>query len=209
LFRKKLIPAAILAAIASLSLAGVASADVKRCDVVAVTSPGPTVTTKTATFDVIQPANETGQWTNVWTHHYSVNVEADGTFTGTGTVSGQDANGPRTLNEFITGKLNSDGTMTFTSGRDEHYFIDNYTVTNATTDGTFVNLATSDPAVSWVLETKITAPVITVTTTGGTPTETTTEYKNHGEYVSTMGGGKEVAAACAGMPVQTKKGSQS
>ena len=35
---------------------------------------------------------------------------------------------------------------------------------------------------------------------------TTTEYKNHGEYVSSLGGGKVAAQACAGMPTVATQG---
>ena len=40
----------------------------------------------------------------------------------------------------------------------------------------------------------------------GEPTTTTTEYKNHGEYVSSLGGGKVAAQACVGMPTVSTQG---
>ena len=32
-----------------------------------------------------------------------------------------------------------------------------------------------------------------------------TEYANHGEYVAAMGGGKDAAQSCVGMPIKSNK----
>ena len=34
---------------------------------------------------------------------------------------------------------------------------------------------------------------------------TTSTYKNHGQYVSAMGGGDDAAHSCIGMPIQSSK----
>ena len=34
---------------------------------------------------------------------------------------------------------------------------------------------------------------------------TSTTYKNHGQYVAAMGGGKDAAQSCVGMPVKSNK----
>jgi hypothetical protein len=63
---------------------------VPRCEASVTT--GTTVTT--ATFAVTQPAQEYNQWTRLWTHTYTVIVNADGSFSGTGEILGDDQNGP-------------------------------------------------------------------------------------------------------------------
>src|SRR4051794_33492155 len=67
LIRKKLITAAIVAVVASLSLSSVASAKVERCAV-------PITSTTEATWHVYNPANATGQWNEVWQHDFAITV---------------------------------------------------------------------------------------------------------------------------------------
>ena len=102
---KKIILAVAVAALAVMAVASSASADVTRCD-----ASVPVVTTvTTATFTALQPKDTVGQFGNVWKHDYTVIVDADGTFTGTGTVS--DNNGPFAWAEDVTGKFNTDKSL--------------------------------------------------------------------------------------------------
>ncbi len=76
--------AAVIAPIA-LAAGSASAADVARCQETVVTT-----TATTAEFDTVQPAGEYGQWGNTWKHHYTVTVNPDGTFTGTGVQNGND-----------------------------------------------------------------------------------------------------------------------
>ncbi len=51
------------------------------------------------------------------------------------------------------------------------------------------------------IEFQIAQPVFTTITEDGE-----TDFANHGEYVSAMGGGKVAAQKCAGMPLVSKQG---
>ena len=82
-------------------------------------------TITTATFTVIQPAQEYKQWKRLWTHNYTVIVNADNTFSGTGEILGDDQNGPfdvqvphdvAVADETVTGSFGN-GTVTLTSIR--------------------------------------------------------------------------------------------
>jgi len=196
LIRKKLIPAAIVAVIASLSLSSVASAKVERCAATTVTDTGP----KTATFTVNQPKDTVSQYSNVWRHEYEVAINPDGTsFVGTGKIYDNGAT-DTTWTETVTGSI-IDGKLSMQTtpvGGGA-----TFKVTNAPMDNTVVPVDTNGTWPANDVTFKIGAPTIT-----GGSVITTIEYKNHGEYVSANGGGKEIAAACAGMPVQTPKGSQ-
>ena len=66
-----------------------------------------------------------------------------------------------------------------------------YSLANAPLDNATVTLATSTPAVPWVLEFKV----------GATTTTNTSNYQNHGEYVKAQGGGSDAAHSCIGMPI--------
>ena len=57
--------------------------------------------------------------------------------------------------------------------------------------GGAVTVATLNVEVPWEIEMKVTKPVFTNTST----------FKNHGEYVSSMGGGADAAHSCIGMPI--------
>jgi hypothetical protein len=188
---RKLIITALMAVIAVLSVSSVASADVPRCQT-AVTS------TTTATFSATTPYGVPGDWSRVWTRDYTVTVNPDRTFFGTGVV--QRDNGEVFTNETINGKF-GDNTVTFTAsyaafGSEAGF---SYTLTDAPTDGT---TATSPSAptpaeIGFDMVTKVTAPQFTVATT-------TTDL-NHGQYVSAQGGGKAAAQACVGMPLNSNK----
>jgi hypothetical protein len=172
------------AAITALGVAAVApalaSADVQRYQ------------TQDATFTLTQPAGQVGQWGNVWTHKITVQVNpCDNTFSGTGIESGQDQNGPSTFNEKVTGKF-GDGTVSLTVTRDDGVV---FALSNAPTDSNTVTLATSSPVVPQALEFRVTEPTFANTST----------YKNHGDYVSAMGGGADAAHSCIGMPINSGK----
>ena len=57
----------------------------------------------TATFTVNQPKDTTTQFANVWKHDYTVTVQSDGTFAGTGSIT--DNGGAVTWTETITGSF--------------------------------------------------------------------------------------------------------
>jgi hypothetical protein len=128
--------------------------------------------TRTATFTAIQPAGQVSQWDNVWTHVYTVTVQSDGTFIGTGVEDGQDQSGPAHFTETVTGSFGV-GTTTLTAVRDDGV---TWTLLNAPNDGTTVTLTETNPAVSWILEFKVTAPVYDAVPP--------VVVRNHGECVS-------------------------
>jgi hypothetical protein len=197
---KKIILALAIAAAASMTIVGYASAGVERCE---ATVPV-TTTVKTATFTMIQPANAYEQWSNVWTHDFTVTVNADNTFNGTGVQNGTDANYPSgyTANWTITGTFNADKTVSFTATRPVDGL--KLTLTNAVMDNSTIAIATHNvPSVTLPIEEKLSAPTFesTLTTTPGTES-----VKNHGQFVKTQGGGKIAAQACAGMPLNSMQG---
>ena len=66
-----------------------------------------------------------------------------------------------------------------------------WSLTSAPTDGSITHAQLIAPAISSNLEFKVTAPVNTGTS----------NYKNHGDYVSQMGGCDDAAHSCIGMPI--------
>jgi len=179
---RKLIPvAASIAAIAALAAPSLASADVARYQ------------SQTATFTTTQPAGAFSQFDNVWTHNYKVTINpCDNTFSGTGVETGQDQNGSKTFNETVTGTFNADGTTSLVNTRDDGVV---WSLTNAKTDDSVTLAQLLAPAGPSLLEFKVTPRVITSTST----------YKNHGEYVSSQGGGSDAAHSCIGMPINSSK----
>ena len=199
---KKYITAFGIAAVASLMVAATASADVARTQGETTTTTTITTTTTTAKFTVTQPAGQVGQWDNLWTHDYAVKVNADGTFVGTGKVYGHDQSGEYSANETISGTFIGDESVTLTATRDDGVV---YSLVNAPFGGVVTN-ATTSPAVSWDVEMKVSQPELTITEENETTdTTTTTNYKNHGEYVSEMGGGAEAAHSPIGKPIKASK----
>jgi hypothetical protein len=190
-------------AIAALAVPSIASADVQRTQDT-VTTPAP----KTATFNATQPSGAGGNWV----HHFNVTVNSDGTFTGTNVITGTDyGDVPTTVNETVSGQItdtdnNGVSEITVHGVRPSNIYTDAWSVANAPMDGVAdrmdvgtVSNATAN-GVSWDLPITFTAPVYS----GGTTTATT-EYKNHGDYVSAQGGGKDAAQSSIGMPVQSQK----
>jgi hypothetical protein len=176
--RKLILAATTIAALAVPTIVpAFASADVARYQ------------PQTATFTVTQPAGQVGQWGNVWTHNYKVDVNpCDSTFSGTGEVFGHDQNGPFSDTEKVTGKF-SNNSVTLTATRASDGLA--YNLTNAPTDNSTVTNATLNVSVAWAIEMKVTVPVFT----------NLSNYKNHGEYVSSQGGGSDAAHSCIGMPI--------
>ena len=71
-------------------------------------------------------------------------------------------------------------------------------MTNAPMDSTTVPVAS--PWEPNVIEFQIAQPEFKTVTENGV-----TEFANHGEYVSAMGGGKIAAQSCVGMPIKSNK----
>ena len=157
-----------------MALAATASAGVDRYQ------------TQSMTLTAVQPEGAVGQWTNVWTHTYNVELNpCDGSFSGDGSLSGT-INGPYS-SETITGHFDGNA-VSFTATRPDGVV---YSLANAPLDNTTVTLATSTPVVPWALEFKVSKTM--------TPKS---NYRNHGDYVSQMGGGADAAHSCIGMPIR-------
>ena len=175
-------------AVAMLVVPAISSADVQRYQ------------SQTATFTVTQPAGAEHQWDNLWTHDFTVSVNpCDGTFSGTGSVSGHDQNGTYAqqvphdagvADETITGSFGDNGSVTFTAKRTDGLVFSGVNVNDATV--TIGSLNVQSP---WVLELMATKPVITNTST----------YKNHGEFVKAQADKNDAAHSCIGMPINSSK----
>ena len=144
---------------------------------------------QTATFTTTQPAGAFGQFDNVWTHDYKVTINpCDNTFSGTGVEYGQDQNGAKTFKESVTGTFNADGTTSLVNTRDDGVV---WSLNHVKTDGSVTLATLIAPAIPSNLEFKVTPKTIT----------STTSFKNHGDYVSSQGGGSDAAHSCIGMPI--------
>jgi hypothetical protein len=181
----------VAGALAALAVPSVASADVPRCQ---TTGTG----AATTTFTVTTPSGAGGDWTTAFT----VTARPDGSFSGTGVTTGMDYDGPKTIDEMVTGTFtdnNADGkadSVSFTSTRPQPLYTGSWTVNNAPLNGTPTQ--GSALGVDWPLVFKVT----------GEPQlgATTTTDLNHGEYVKSQGGGKAAAQSCVGMPLNSKQG---
>jgi hypothetical protein len=161
----------------SMATASVASADVARYQ------------TETATFTATQPYGVNDQFNNVWTHKVTVTVNpCDNTFSGTASITG--ANGEVNPTENWTGSFGPNNTISYKMSLDTGGFV---SLTNGIADGVTINhpaLSEANPYVDHV-DMKFTTPVFT----------DSSNYKNHGEYVSSQGGGSDAAHSCIGMPI--------
>jgi len=209
---KKLKLVIIGAALAALAIPATASAAVERCQVT-TTVTAPSVTK--ATFTVFEPAGTKDSFDDVWTSDYEVTVKADDTFEGTGVINGDDVQGNVADNvpTIITGKFDrANNTVSYVAKPADDANTIRWTLDNGKTDAKSQSDGTTNPATAWFspegesvgVNFKVTEPVFT-TVKGATTTETT-EYKNHGEYVSSLGGGKVAAQKCAGMPTNSTQG---
>jgi len=170
---RKIILAVAVAALATMAIVSSASAGVPRYQ------------TQSMTITAVQPEGAVGQWSNVWTHTYTATLNpCDGSFSGVGSLSGT-INGPYS-NETITGHLDGNK-VSFTATRPDGV---DYSLSNAPLGNSTVTLATSNPVVSWPLEFKV-----------GATMGATSDYKNHGDYVTSQGGGSDAAHSCIGMPI--------
>ncbi len=194
--RKFIITGMAVAMLYAVALPSIASADVPRCEASVPVS----TTVTTATFTALQPRNMTHQYNEVWKHDFTVVVQPDGSFIGTGvTTNGLDSN--TAWAEGITGSFNADRTLvsfdTVPVGGGA-----TFKVTNAPY-GEEVDVDTSGTWTANTVEMKISQPVFT---SGTTTTPGTESVKNHGQYVKALGGGKLPAQACAGMPTVSTQG---
>jgi hypothetical protein len=172
---KKILLAVAIAAVATMAVVSSASADVARYQ------------TQSFTITAVQPEGAVGQWQNVWTHTYNVTLNpCDNTFSGTGMMTGTQ-NGPVAGTETITGHLDGN-TVSYTASRSFDNVV--YSLSNAPLDGTTVTLATSTPVVPWALEFKVSKSNVV-----------SSNYRNHGDYVSSQGGSSDAAHSCIGMPI--------
>src|SRR5262245_48856236 len=80
---RKTITAGLAVAMLAVAVPASASADVPRCESAVTTN----TTVTTATFTVLQPKDTVGQFENVWKHDYTVIVQPNGSFVGTGTIT--------------------------------------------------------------------------------------------------------------------------
>jgi hypothetical protein len=193
---RKLIIAGMAVAMLAIAIPSTASADVPRCEAAVPVS----TTVTTATFTALQPKDTEHQFTNVWKHDFSVIVNADGTFSGTGSTTD---NGGSTViwAESITGSFNADKTRvsfkTVPVGGGATFKV---------TDAAYNVSVDVDTEGTWPandIQMMISTPGITSATTTTPGTES---VKNHGQYVKALGGGKVPAQACAGMPVNSTQG---
>lgn len=144
------------------------------------------------TFTAVQPKDVPGQFIDNWTHTFDVTMNpCDGSFTGTGSVSGTPSAGDShgfLSNETITGQRNGD-TISFTATRVSDGLVT--TLNNAPLDGTTVTGLASFPNGSPnPIEVKVkpaTNPVWS-------------DFKNHGDYVSQSPDKNDAAHSCIGMP---------
>jgi hypothetical protein len=178
-------------AVVMLAIPSIASADVPRCA-------APVTESVAATFQVTSPSGAGG----LWTTNYSVTVKPDGSFIGSGITSGLDNGDMKTIEENVTGTFtdnNADGkadVVSFTSVRPQPLYTATWMVKDAPLNGTPTQ--GSADGINWDLW-------FTVTGEPQMAAATTTDL-NHGEYVSSMGGGKIAAQKCQGMPLVSKQG---
>lgn len=166
---------ASITAIAALAVPALASASVERYQ------------TETATFTALQPRNAISQYDQVWKHDFKVTINpCDNTFTGNSVVTDAGVGGTNapTWTESVTGSLGN-GTVSFDSvpnaGATFH-------LVNAPFGVSTVADSTYQPN---IIEFKVDKPTITGYS----------NYKNHGDYVSSQGGGSDAAHSCIGMPI--------
>jgi hypothetical protein len=177
---KKIILAVALAAVAIMAVAAsVASAG----------GPPARYQANGLTITATQPYGQVGQFNSVWTHVFNVTFDSTVCGASTGSFSGTgiqyDNNGVQSNTEKVTGTVDA-GKVTLNVVRDDGV---TWTLTNAPLDGSTVTLATTDPAVSWPVEFKVSATPVS-------------DFKNHGDYVSSVGGGSDAAHSCIGMPIK-------
>ena len=154
---KKIVLAAAIAALASMSVAAFASAGVDRYQVA-------TGLTVTATFDG-----------TTYVHTYTLDTTCDGSFTGTGGIASLP------LSEIVNGTLNAQ---------------------NITINGAY--LGNYNPGYTWDYNGPLNGGNASDSMGQTVPLKfqlTMSNFKNHGDYVSSQGGGSDAAHSCIGMPI--------
>jgi hypothetical protein len=157
----------------------------------------------TAGADVARYQVETLQYTvtvaGTYVHSYTVTVDpCNGTFTATGQYPASPA--AASVYEFLTGSTDGAGNLTFTSTyyNDPAFtsptgywwtFSGSFTDSNYDFSGTLTNSSSSQSG---------------LTVTGTADSATFSSYANHGQYVSSVGGGNDAAHSCIGMPMQSR-----
>jgi Ni/Co efflux regulator RcnB len=198
-----LVAATAVAAPIALSAAPANADTARQCNTVTTTTTKDVVTS--ATFEAHEPAGAYDQWDNRWIHTYSVTIQPNGSFEGTGVVNGNDG-----TNELVNAPETIEGQFSDSNDADDTFDHATYTATRNGVSYTLTNsLGTGEIAIaSLTIETPepikfvLSFPTF-VTSKVEVPTSTT--YKNHGEYVAAMGGGKDAAQSCVGMPVKSNK----
>jgi len=161
------------AAMALLAIPSIASADTPRYQ------------EQTATFTVLQPKDAVGQFDNVWRHEFSVVVNpCDGTFSGTAPTYNNGATTP-TWTEKVTGSF-GDGSVSF--------------VTDPIGGGATFQVTGAPYGQSVLAVTTWTANIVEMKASAPTFTSSS-NFKNHGDYVKSQGGGSDAAHSCIGMPI--------
>ena len=144
------------------------------------------------TITAVQPEDRYHQWDDVWTHTYNVTLNpCDGSFSGTGSQVG-DINGAYGT-QTVTGHLDGN-TVSLAATRDDGI---NWTMSGPIGDALIAAVKNADGSV-------LSTPDAIEFKVSKTTPIATTNYKNHGEYVSAMGGGADAAHSCIGMPVKSK-----
>jgi hypothetical protein len=180
--RKLILAATTIAALAVPTIVpALASADVARYQ------------SQTATFTVYQPQGQISQWSNVWTHAFTVNVNpCDHTFSGIAHQTGTQDGTSYDVIENVTGKFGAN-TVSFDASAPSDGV--SFHVVGLPTDATDqYNGTVQTVESSWtanIVEMKATAPQFT----------NSSNYMNHGDYVSSQGGGSDAAHSCIGMPI--------
>ena len=170
---KKFILAVAVAAVAAMAVIASASAGVERYQ------------TQSMVITAVQPEGAVGQWDNVWTHTYNVTLNpCDGSFSGTGALSGT-INGFYS-NETINGHLDGNA-VSFSASRPDGL---EYSLSDAPLGNSTVTLATSSPVAPWRSSSR------------SARRRHTSNYKNHGDYVSQAGDKADAAHSCIGMPIR-------
>ena len=148
-------------------------------------------------------------------HNYTVIVNDDSSFSGTGEILGDDQNGPFDVQVPPTSadrdghrqvrqrhchaqSTRVDGLVTEFAGALTGDLSLTAPITVATLSKDGQPVSTQQP-----IENKVSVPVFVTDTTTTTTTES---VKNHGQFVKAQGGGKIAAQACAGMPLDSTQG---
>jgi hypothetical protein len=168
-------------AIAMLAIPAVASADVERYQ------------EQTASFKTTTPSGAGGVWTTKF--DVTVNPCDDDSFVGTGVTTGMDYDGPKSIDEVVTGKFNSDNTVTFSSHRPQPLYTADWAVTNAPMNGSESISTVTWHGMNWTV----------VETVFPKTNVKTSKYKNHGEFVKQSDSKNDAAHSCIGMPVNSSK----